>query len=194
MQLKRRRCPFEGHVFAIEAQRVFTLDVELEGRLLLRADRTGEGSVANRVAHRVGTEIRSEERWKDPDHGDPAAVQRGCPTELCASRFELFSEMAERLSREIYVTEIALEVEAIELERHPFVDRFPKHFFIEREWARPFVREGHFELGTYGTRASPETRIFEHCLEHVERRTETFLEKLEIIRSESFAIDFETHD
>jgi hypothetical protein len=92
------------------------------------------------------------------------------------------------------VPEVALEVEAVELDGHPLVEGLAQHFLVEREWTRLRVSERHFELGTDRRGAPTECRLLEKLLQDDQTATQSITEALVVLGDELLAIDLETHD
>jgi hypothetical protein len=130
----------------LHAQRVFPLDVDVEGFAADAHEPRREGAITLAVAQRGSAQLTALERGQDADHRD-ARAQALRPAPGCAERVaQLRVHGAEGPPGERRWPGVDLEIEAIDLEREALVRHARQHLMIDQRWLAIGVNQIQLQL------------------------------------------------
>ena len=157
VDLQRGVRAFVGDVVTVDVERVLAVDAHVEGLTPPQAADAGrQRAIARQVSHRRGLQVFGRERRQDAGQRDARVVRAGDGAQARQTLVELLAERGEGCPRQRDRERVALQVEAVELDREARVARVGEHAFVDRPRAARCSDHRHLELCAERRRADPE--------------------------------------
>ena len=140
----------------MDVERVLAVDAHVEGLTPQAADAGRQRTIARQVGHRRGPQVFGRKRRQDAGQRDARVVRPGDGAQARQTLVELLAERGEGCPRQRDGKRVALQVEAVELDREARVARVGEHPFVDRPRPVRCSDHRHLELCAERRRADPE--------------------------------------